>query len=553
MDNMNLKWAYKISEILYSQGIRHICICPGARNTALTIAFTSDSKFNTTSHIDERSAGYFALGLSKANRVPTVILTTSGTAVANVFPSIIEANYSKTPIIVLTADRPNNKIGIGDNQAINQRMIYGDHVRSFYDIGLPSNDYRTLTESLISAYNFSIGSSDAPPGPVHINTPFDVPIASRIIENNIIDATLSRNNYNPEFKITCDNINFNKSIIICGEIHPNESLDSIIEFSEYINAPILSDPTSNLRYYKKHPNIVSNYNYILNKINCLPSSIIRFGRKPTSKVLNNLINKHKSVLFVDRYPTFNDSSTQHITSDYVNFLSYVKVNFSKNTNNSLFDIITKYQKHIKELIENASLQNLNCEGLFINELLNKIKSNSSIFIGNSMAIREADDLTQNFNKKHKVYCNRGASGIDGLVSTSLGISYAQKNTTNLNISIIGDLSFYHDMNGLHFSINNKINTKFIIINNNGGGIFSTLPINDLNYSKFNKYWTTPLNIDLQNVAKLYNIDYMKVINADQTLDAIYRTNDIIIIDYNIDLKETEKVKEELISQINKKF
>ena len=227
----------------------------------------------------------------------------------------------------------------------------------------------------------------------------------------------------------------------------------------------------------------------------------------------------------------------------------MKLNFSKNDSHSLFDLITKCQEEITSIIHDTSTENNNCEGLFINELLSKIAPHSNIFIGNSMSIREADDLTQNIGKNHKVYCNRGASGIDGLVSTAMGIAYNSLDT--LNISIIGDLSLYHDMNGLHFSINNKINTKFVVINNNGGGIFSTLNINELNYSKFNEFWTTPLSIDIEKIAQLYNIEYIKVKNSAEALSAINKNSDIMIIDYVVDLNQTKKIKQNLISQINK--
>ena len=548
MNNINLNWAYEISNTLYSMGVRHVCICPGARNSALTIAFTSNNKFNATSHIDERSAGYFALGLSKKTRVPTIIITTSGTAIANLFPSLIEANYSKIPLIALTADRPANLIGLGENQTIIQNNIYGEHVRDSFEIGLPAIDYSTLTNTLITAYNNSMGSYDIPPGPVHINAPFDEPIVDCINpknnENNILTYKRKKINY----KIDYNDIDFTNSIIVCGEIHPDDSLDSILEFSEYINAPIFADPTSNIRYYKEHRNIISNYNYIINNIPS-PNYIIRFGRKPTSKIVNNYIKNHGKVILIDRYPLFNDSSNHTIKSDYVSFVDYIKSNSSKNNKKSRFENILKQQKNISSIIENYSNEDSNCEGLFINELLMKIDSHSNIFIGNSMAIREADDLTQNIPKKHKVYSNRGASGIDGLVSTAIGLGY--NSPDNLNICIIGDLSLYHDMNGLHFLKKNNINTKFIIINNNGGGIFSTLPINQLNYSRFNEFWTTPLDIDIKNIAKVYDIEYLRAKNSSEALLAINKNSNPMIIDYKVDVNQTRKVKSELISIISK--
>jgi len=548
MDNKNLNWAYKIQETLYSMGVRHVCICPGARNTALTIAFTNKSKVNATSHIDERSAGYFALGLSKKTIIPTVIITTSGTAVANLLPSIIESSYSKTPVIVLSADRPKNHIGIGVNQAISQQNIFGDNVRGNFDIGLPRNNYAILTDTLLNAYKKSMGTIDIPPGPVHINAPFNEPIVENVYENADKDIFPTKSKKMLKYKINSDKIDFSKSIIVCGEIHPTESLDSIIELSEYVNAPIFADPTSNLRFYKKHPNIIANYNYIIDRVHDIPSSIIRFGRKPTSKVLNNFINNHDDVFLIDRYPRFNNSSKYYIKSDYITFLDYVRSNYKSNNNNVIFDIFTKYQIKISSVIKNTATKDSNCEGLFINNLLSNINPNSNIFIGNSMCIREADDLAQNCEKNHKIYCNRGASGIDGLVSTAIGMTYDSLDT--LNIAIIGDLSLFHDMNGLHFTVNNEINTKFIVINNNGGGIFTTLNINGLNYSRFKEFWTTPLNLSLEIIAKLYNIEYIKVKNSDDALLAINKNNKPMIIEYKVDVNETQEVKKNLYSKIN---
>jgi len=546
MNNINLNWAYEISNTLYSLGVRHVCICPGARNTALTIAFTSKNKFNATSHIDERSAGYFALGLSKKTQVPTIIITTSGTAIANLFPSLIEANYSKTPLIALTADRPADLVGVGENQSINQHNIYGAHVRDSFEIGLPIIDYSKLTETLITAYNKSMGSYHIPPGPIHINAPFDEPIVDCINPQNKEYNILTHQRKKIDYKIECMDLDFTNSLIVCGEIHPDDSLNSILEFSEYINAPIFADPASNIRYYKEHPNVISNYNYIINNIPS-PNYIIRFGRKPTSKIVTNYIKKHSKVLLIDRYPEFNDSSAHAIKSDYVRFVDYVKLNSSKINKNSMFENILTQQKNITSIVEDYSKENSNCEGLFINELLTEIEPHSNIFIGNSMAIREADDLTQNITKKHKVYSNRGASGIDGLVSTAIGLGYDSPD--NLNICIIGDLSLYHDMNGLHFLKKNNINTKFIIINNNGGGIFSTLPINELNYSRFTEFWTTPLDIDINNIAKLYDIEYLRVKDSCEALVAINKNSNPMIIDYKVDVNQTRKVKRELISMI----
>ena len=550
MSNINLNWSQRISDTFYALGVKHICICPGARNTPLTLSFIKNKKFISTSHIDERSAAFFALGLSKKTGSPSIIITTSGTAVANLYPAIIESNYSKTPIIALTADRPKHDIGVGSNQAIDQKNIFNNNVKAFIDLGLPNKDLDLLQNKIINIFNSCIGTFDSPPGAIHINTPFDEPLIEDVdnIQKIYIKKIKSKLNY--KYSPDLRNTSIDNSLIICGEINANESLDQILDFSEYVDAPILVDPTSNLRFYKKHKNIISNYNFFIDKIEKSPNIIFRFGRKPTSKVLLNFLKNHKNVYLIDRYPDFNDSANHKIKSDYESFLNYIKSSYEKINNNPFLTSFNKYQDKISNLIDLSSKDFT--EGIFIHKLLSQIPSNSNILLGNSLAIREVDDICLNINKNHNIFCNRGASGIDGLVSTMLGISYASKITSNIDLAILGDLSFFHDMNGLHFLINNKINTKFLILNNNGGQIFSKLDISKFDIPNFEKFWITPLNIDLKIIAQLYGVDYFEPKDLDDLLLMINKKNDRpLIIDYKIDIKISEERKEKLVESINK--
>ena len=550
MSNINLNWSQRIADTFYSLGVKHVCICPGARNTPLTLSFINNKNFITTSHIDERSAGFFALGLSKKTARPPIIITTSGTAVANLYPAIIESNYSKTPLIALTADRPKHDIGVGTNQAIDQKNIFNNNVRAFIDLGLPNKKLDLLQNEIINIFKSCIGTFESPPGVIHINTPFDEPLIEDInnIQNNKIDKIefKPKHSYLPDLKGN----KIENSLIICGEINPNEYIDQILDFSEYVHAPILVDPTSNLRFYKKHMNIISNYNFIINKIEKTPDIIFRFGRKPTSKVLLNFLKNHKNVYLIDKYPDFNDSANHKIKSDYKGFVNYIKSSYQKINNNLFLSTLTKYQDKISNLIDYSSKDFT--EGIFIHKLLSKIPSNSNILLGNSLAIREVDDICLNINKNHNIFCNRGASGIDGLVSTMLGISYACENESNIDLAILGDLSFFHDMNGLHFLINNKINTKFLILNNNGGQIFSKLDISKFDIPNFDKFWITPLNIDLKNISLLYGIEYTEPKDLDDLLLIINDKYDKpLIIDYKIDINISKERKEKLVKSINK--
>ncbi len=188
----NLEWARNTTETLYRLGLKNVCISPGSRNTPLTLAFIEHKKINCYSIIDERSSGFFALGLAKTSQNPVALITTSGTATANLYPSIIEANLSRVPLLILTADRPLNLIGTGENQTINQYDIYGHQVRSFIDMGLPGN-LKHLIVVLKKSYYLTLGLDFSgnyinPKGPVHLNFPFGEPLINESEINQQIDT-----------------------------------------------------------------------------------------------------------------------------------------------------------------------------------------------------------------------------------------------------------------------------------------------------------------------------------------------------------------------------
>ena len=547
MSNKNLNWSYQIANTLCEKGVKYICLCPGSRNTPLTVAFTSNHNFICSSHIDERSAAYFALGISKKIKSPSVIISTSGTAVANFFPAIIESSLSKTPIIVITADRPAELINTGENQTINQKHIYGEYVRSFYDLGLPSGDMNSMNKKIISSYNSAIGTTNTPPGPSHINIPFDEPLIEKIHENrltNIIDSSIDK----LKSKTNDININYNftDSIIVCGGGLQGISNNSIIKLSEHIKAPIFADPTSGVRYNTTHENIISSYNLFIDHIDISPKTIIKFGAKPVSKTLSKLISKHDNVIYIDSYSTFNDNSKTQLSTNPEQYVEEVIKSTNPIESSLLLKSIIEIQAKASKLINNIDPEKNKYEGTLINQIINYIEPNSNIFIGNSKAIRELDNCTLNLNKKINILSNRGASGIDGLVSTALGVSHSSK---NINIAILGDLSFYYDMNGLLSTQKNKLNTKFIILNNNGGGIFSDIHSLNIDDNKFEKFWTTPHNLDLKNIANLYNIKYHAINNISDIKKYLKDDGEVEIIEFKISIKDSLKIKNKIKDKV----
>jgi len=547
MSKKNLNWSYQIANTLYKKGVKYICLCPGSRNTPLTIAFTSNNNFICSSHVDERSAAYFALGISKKTKAPSVIISTSGTAVANFFPAIIESSLSKTPMIVITADRPPELINTGENQTINQKHIYGEYTRGFHDLGLPTDNMDNMNKKIISSYNHAIGTNNIPPGPSHINIPFDEPLIEKIHKNkltNIINPPI--NKLKSQTNDIDINYNFIDSIIICGggiEGIPN---NSIIELSEHIKAPIFADPTSGVRYNTIHENIISSYNLFIDYIDINPKTIIKFGAKPISKTLSKLISKHNNVIYIDSYSTFNDNSKIQLSTNPDEYVKKIIKSTNPIENSLLLKSFIQIQTEISKLINNIDSEKNKYEGTLINQIINCIEPNSNIFIGNSKAIRELDNCTVNLDKKINILSNRGASGIDGLVSTALGISHSSE---NINIAILGDLSFYYDMNGLLSTQKNKLNTKFIILNNNGGGIFSDIHTLKLDGKKFEEFWTTSHNLDFKNISNLYNLKHHVIDNISDIKKYLKDDGEVEIIEFKINIEDSLKVKKRIKNQV----
>ena len=519
--NRNILWCDVFVQRLNELGAMYACISPGSRSTPITISLVSNKKVKVFPIVDERSSSFFALGLAKKINSPVIIVTTSGTAVAEIYPAIIEAYYSRIPLIVCTGDRPSHLMNRGANQTINQQNIYGNHIRFFADPGLPDlNNIKNIVTLAEKAIEISCYTDR---GPVHINLQFEKPFEPKSYTDSIKIAEiqnffhLGSQEITPlhQSKLTTSELSnkflaINNGVIIIGyDKYGKNSGEVLTRFAKVLGYPVYIDGASPLRSgIHSNENIIEDMTTIVRAKNFLPKFdpelIIQFGSAPTSNSLLEFFKLSKSdKILVNEFGDKNDPSLSAETiipcnpEDFCrSILNALPANFHRE--NPWLDKFKKMNSVIsglkRKLITNASFP---FEGRIITEIFNHLPDNSNLMISNSLPIRDTDYFAFSENKKINIYANRGASGIDGIISTAIGIAATSSNPTYL---LIGDLAFFHDSNGLHNTIKFNIPLTIILINNSGGGIFHSLPISQYK-DILKENFLTPLKIDFKKIVE----------------------------------------------------
>ena len=541
--NRNNLWARIFIDQLAALGVQYACISPGSRSTPLTLTLSKNRKIKTFVHIDERSSAFFALGLAKASGKPVIIITTSGTAVAELYPAIIEAFQQRVPLIICTADRPSELIGTGANQTINQHNIFKNHIRWFRDLGLPSisdTGFHYLQKIAIKAYHIS---SIEDRGPVHLNFPFRKPLEPfsytddvnksiyKIKPQRYVKSKSAKNETSTYFvktsgRVIDELIKYDKGIIIVGPMeYDRELISRIKKLSVMLKFPVFADGLSQLRFStsKKDRNTISNFNSILQSENFVnkhnPDVIIQFGRTPTSSTIEYFFSETTALRYLinhygDLFDPTRNAKAILVVEPKVFCESLISQLNSKKFSRQKSDWIKDFLKAeeisnmIKDkLIERSKFPN---EPSVIVEIFKSIPSGTNVFIGNSLPVRDLDNFLKNTSKQFTLHFNRGASGIDGVTSTALGIAVRNKPT----ILITGDLSFLHDLNALSIAVKYSVPITIVVINNNGGGIFESLPIAQ-KVNRFREFFITPHNLELSGIIKSFGINYQLITGRSQ--------------------------------------
>ncbi|MEK6752272.1 MAG: 2-succinyl-5-enolpyruvyl-6-hydroxy-3-cyclohexene-1-carboxylic-acid synthase [Chloroflexota bacterium] len=570
--NRNTIWSGIFVAELKKLGLDSVCIAPGSRSTPLAAAF-AESGIRVYVHSDERSAAYFALGLARASRKPVALVCTSGTAAANFFPAIIEANYGEVPLLVLTADRPAELRESGANQTIDQLKLFGDHVRWFVDVPAPEANFskhlfRYLQTLAARAYE----TSQSPlPGAVHLNFQFRKPLEPINVPDDLPDwmdkpllsaletapaqVTFSR----PKLFPTQDQTNFlaqiisssPRGLIVCGPRCPEGDFPArITELATHTGYPILADSLSGLRFGGHvNENIIGGYDTFL-PTSLRPQLILRLGDLPTSATLSDYLDSLENVpqIHISETKRWRDDRFRVTHSMWVDPLLLCESLLSRSgfqPDKHWLPAWTKLENAVWDEV-NAIRADPDFEGGILPDVFDQLPADNGLFIANSLPVRHLDQFTRPASKPVRLFANRGASGIDGTLSSALG---AAAHLPGL-VFITGDLSFYHDMNGLLAISRCGIRATIIVINNDGGGIFQRLPISKFE-PPFTDLFTAPHRLTFEHAAKLYGIEYVCTEKSSlaSALKESLASNKSTIIEIPSNAKKFESLRKELNQRV----
>ncbi|NEP85362.1 MAG: 2-succinyl-5-enolpyruvyl-6-hydroxy-3-cyclohexene-1-carboxylic-acid synthase [Okeania sp. SIO2C2] len=532
--NINTVWASILVETLQYLGLTTAIISPGSRSTPLTFAFASHPKIETIPILDERSASFFALGIARKNYRPVVIVCTSGTAAANFYPAIIEAKESRIPLLVLTADRPPELRNCHAGQTIDQVKLYGSYPNWQVELSLPSIELKILEylrQTIIHGWRKTILPT---PGPVHFNIPFRDPLPP-ILQPEVIalEAQFPQNffatvqpifttEFLPNIDLTLDlknQLQSGEGIIIAGLAqpkNPQKYCQAIAQISQVLKFPVLAEGLSPLRNYSRlNPYLISTYDLILRNQEIaqklIPKIVLQIGELPTSKQLRTWLettNPHRLIIHQsdDNFdPLHGKTNNLRLSVEQLAQIFIPKF-FPSNSDGNYLNLWCNAEVKVREAIDKKMAAINQIFEPKIPWLISQIlPQGTPIFIANSMPVRDVEFFWVPNNSQIKPFFNRGANGIDGTLSTALGIAHRQQSS----VLLTGDLALLHDTNG--FLLRNKLvgHLTIILINNQGGGIFEMLPIAKFE-PPFTEFFATPQDINFADLCNTYGVEHQKI-------------------------------------------
>ena len=515
----NRRFAIALSSALADLGVQHACVSPGSRNAPLLAGLAAESRIAKWTILDERSAGFFALGLARATGRPVVLACTSGTAAVEYHPAVVEAGLDDVPLLVLTADRPEELRGLGAPQTIDQISLYGTAVRMFADALAPDSTTPPDTAGAI-AIDIWAHATASPPGPVHLNLPFREPLLTAAVGDPPPPVALPAvdDEDAPDLSAVAARLTGRRGLIIAGRSNDSQFPAACADLAAATGFPIIADPLSGLRCGPHSHDHVLGYADQLAAAGALerlaPEVVLRFGPVPTSKPVWSWLERNPNVdqILIDTQSR--DATRSATTTLEVDSSEAARALCSAVTAPAPAGWLASWNDLDKVAATALGDFPFPSEPAVAKLIVDSVPSGAAITLGSSMPIRDVDAYSGTTPRALRLFGNRGANGIDGIVSSALGVAAAGINSYVL----VGDVSLFHDLNSLGTAVQLDLPITVVVVNNNGGGIFHFLGHSDpdiLDPETFETYLGTPHSTDFMTVAAALGLEVHDVTNADE--------------------------------------
>jgi 2-succinyl-5-enolpyruvyl-6-hydroxy-3-cyclohexene-1-carboxylate synthase len=569
--NRNTALASALIEELVRSGVEHACVSPGSRSAPLALALWKEPGIRVWTHVDERCAGFFAVGLAQQADRPVVVLTTSGTAAANLHPAVAEASEARVPLIVLTADRPPDLRARGAGQTIDQLKLYGSAVRWFCELGTASADDPGLLHFRSTAVRAYAAATGRPPGPVHLNVPLREPLAPEPSPGDItargplaLDGraggapltTVPRPILTPKPDVLASLrtaiADTPRGLILAGRQRDPAVAAPVAELARIAAYPVLAEPTSQLRAGEHDLSLViAPYDAVLRNppAELTPELVIRVGDMPTSKALRQWLagNPDCRQIVVDpdggwNEPTWTAEQMLQVEPGTLaaQLAGMLAPRAESDWRGRWEELSRAADDAIDEFLE--SLGDELFEPRIHRRLGALLPAGSTVYVASSMPVRDLETFFPAVDRPLRFLSNRGANGIDGLISSGLGAAVA---TTGRTFVLVGDLGLYHDMNGLLALGRLGIEATIVVFNNGGGAIFDFLPIAE-HRDGYEQLFATPTGLDCSAIAALYRLPFTRISSHDELEEAIAGPG---LVEVPLDKARNVELHRELFGQV----
>jgi 2-succinyl-5-enolpyruvyl-6-hydroxy-3-cyclohexene-1-carboxylate synthase len=519
--NVNSLWGSVLVETLARLGVKQAVVSPGSRSTPLTFALARHPAIEAISVLDERSAAFFALGLAKQYRRPVVLLCTSGTAGANYFPAVIEAQESGVPLLVITADRPPEMRDCASGQTIDQQKLFGSHVNFYHELAVPGATLPLLSylrQTVAMAVERTLSPAT---GPVHLNAPFRDPLTP-MEDGSTAGVTMADDFFShldtPTPIVSSATIwqrpTTARGLIVAGPATSSDPVayaKKVLELSTALGWPVLADALSLLRgYADESSGVVSAYDAILRDAtlarDLVPRTILCLGAWPTSKVLRAWLESAGAEILLLAPSAANRDALHGRTRQIVAPVETLAVAGERIVDSAYFDQWVHAEKEARKSLDSAMEHE---SGLFEGKaswlLARNLPLGTPLFVASSMPVRDLEYFWPSNGRAKKIYFNRGANGIDGTLSTALGLAHGGVPS----VVLTGDLALLHDSNGFLLRPKLRGSLTIVLINNRGGGIFEHLPIANFD-PPFEEFFATPQEVDFGKLCGAHGVSHVCV-------------------------------------------